>query len=391
MLRAQQAARASHDLLRSIVENVPIRVFWKDRESRYLGCNRLFAHDAGMSRPEDLLGKDDFQMAWREQAELYRADDKRVMDSGEPKIGYEEPQTTPQGLAIWLRSSKVPLRDPDGKVFGMLGIYDDITESKLAAEAMQYRGELLHGATTAAAALLTKGSLDEGLAAAIEAIGKAARVDRVVVLETKPGDSGPPAVALLKAWHSPRAPFIVDAENFARTAPPAADLAAWMQPLSQGRTVATRLGEATGGVRRLLEALGIKSILLVPVLIDGKIVGQVGFDERLQALGVNIAIDDFGSQYSSLDYLKIYRVNRLKIPRLMLGAARTDTSNAAMVRAIIGIARELNIEIVAQGIENEQELALLTSAPSTTRVQGFYYSEPVPASQAEALLKQRVI
>ena len=113
--------------------------------------------------------------------------------------------------------------------------------------------------------------------------------------------------------------------------------------------------------------------------------------EQLQELGVNIAIDDFGTQYSSLDYLKTLHVSRLKIPRMMMRAGTEDPGSAAMVRAIIGIARELNIEVVAQGIETEAEQALLTPAASTTKVQGFYYSEPVPLAQAETLLRQRWI
>ncbi|MGO8846158.1 MAG: putative bifunctional diguanylate cyclase/phosphodiesterase [Methylocella sp.] len=114
--------------------------------------------------------------------------------------------------------------------------------------------------------------------------------------------------------------------------------------------------------------------------------------ERLQQLGVMIAIDDFGTQYSSLDYLKHYRVSRLKIPRAMItAAAQQDQRNAAMVRAIIGLARELDIEVMAQGVENEAQRDLLTGAPSTTKVQGFYYSAPVPASGATQLLRQKLI
>ncbi len=105
--------------------------------------------------------------------------------------------------------------------------------------------------------------------------------------------------------------------------------------------------------------------------------------ERLQQLGVMIAIDDFGTQYSSLDYLKHYRVSRLKIPRAMItAAAQQDQRNAAMVRAIIGLARELDIEVMAQGVENEAQRDMLTAAPSTTKVQGFYYSAPVFAVHA---------
>ncbi|HQT26930.1 MAG TPA: PAS domain S-box protein, partial [Burkholderiales bacterium] len=128
--RAEEKLRASLDLLQAIIENVPIRVFWKDRSLRFLGCNKAFALDAGKESPEELIGKDDYQMNWKDQAEIYRSDDRSVMDSDTPKIGYEEPQTTPQGNSIWLRTSKVPLHDAHGNVFGLLGIYDDITDRK---------------------------------------------------------------------------------------------------------------------------------------------------------------------------------------------------------------------------------------------------------------------
>ena len=102
-----------------------------------MGCNTLFANDAGLGRPEQLLGQDDFAMGWRDQAELYRADDRRVMESGLPRLNIVEPQTTPAGGKIWLSTSKVPLFTPGGEIFGILGVYEDITERKLAEEAAQ--------------------------------------------------------------------------------------------------------------------------------------------------------------------------------------------------------------------------------------------------------------
>ncbi len=135
----EEALRASIGLLGSIIENAPIRVFWKDMNLRYLGCNTAFARDAGMEKPEDLVGRDDFQMAWHDQAELYQADDRRVMESGIAKLGYEEPQTAPDGKTVWLRTSKVPLHDAKGNAFGVLGIYEDITErKKIEDEREQY-------------------------------------------------------------------------------------------------------------------------------------------------------------------------------------------------------------------------------------------------------------
>jgi EAL domain-containing protein (putative c-di-GMP-specific phosphodiesterase class I) len=112
---------------------------------------------------------------------------------------------------------------------------------------------------------------------------------------------------------------------------------------------------------------------------------------RLQQLGVKIAVDDFGTQYSSLDYLQTYRVSRVKIPRLMIDTATQDPSASAMVRAIIGVARELDIEVIAQGVETEAQRDLLACSPSTTKVQGYYYSTPVPAFHATEMLRQRLI
>ncbi len=131
---AEEKLKESKNLLLSILDTIPVRVFWKDQNLNYLGCNKPFAKDSGLNDPKELVGKNDFQMGWHDQAELYRADDMAVIKSGSPKIGYEEPQTTPNGYIIWLRTSKIPLRSADGKIQGVLGTYEDITESKRAKD-----------------------------------------------------------------------------------------------------------------------------------------------------------------------------------------------------------------------------------------------------------------
>jgi PAS domain S-box-containing protein len=109
---------------------VPQRIFWKDTNCRYLGSNNLFAKDAGVTTSENLIGKDDYELNWFAQAALYQADDKAVMAKKESKLNYEEPQITPTGNMMWLRTSKIPLKNSEGKVIGVLGIYEDITELK---------------------------------------------------------------------------------------------------------------------------------------------------------------------------------------------------------------------------------------------------------------------
>ncbi|MDS4040618.1 MAG: PAS domain-containing protein, partial [Candidatus Competibacter sp.] len=135
--RVEEALRQSRNLLQTVLDTIPARVFWKDRHSRYLGCNRPFALDTGVDSPDEMVGRDDYQMGWWEQADLYRSDDKQVLESGKSKLDYEEPQATPDGRHIWLRTSKVPLRDADGVIFGILGTYQDITAHKQAEEAIR--------------------------------------------------------------------------------------------------------------------------------------------------------------------------------------------------------------------------------------------------------------
>ncbi|MBB5203421.1 hypothetical protein HNQ51_000714 [Inhella inkyongensis] len=133
----------SKALLRSVIDTAPVRVFWKSRELKYLGCNPAFAADAGKQMPADLIGLDDYAMDWSAQAERYRADDRLVMESGQPRLGYEEPQTKSDGCTVWLRTSKAPLKSSDGDVIGVLGVYEDITEWKrVQTELETYRHHL---------------------------------------------------------------------------------------------------------------------------------------------------------------------------------------------------------------------------------------------------------
>jgi len=134
--RAQAELAASLNLFRAVIDNAPLRIFWKDQDLRFLGCNPIFANDAGLNSEHDLIGKSDAEMIWREHADVYNADDLAVMNSGVTKLAFEEQQTTPDGKMIWLRTSKVPLHNRDHELVGVLGMYEDVTSTKLAASAL---------------------------------------------------------------------------------------------------------------------------------------------------------------------------------------------------------------------------------------------------------------
>ncbi len=109
---------------------------------------------------------------------------------------------------------------------------------------------------------------------------------------------------------------------------------------------------------------------------------------RLRHLGVKIAIDDFGTEYSSFDYVRAYRVNHLKIAQSFVNRSTSDPECAATIRAIVNFARDIGIGVIAQGVETEQQRDLLTSTDTMTQAQGFHFSKAVGADRAGQLLRQ---
>lgn len=136
--KIKEAALAeSRHLLETIIDTAPMRIFWKDRNLRYLGCNTIFAKDAGAQSVQEIIGSDDYQWGWKAEAERYRNDDRTVISTGIAKLAYEESQTTLEGGINWVRTSKVPLRNDHKEIIGILGIYQDITKQKRMYDSMR--------------------------------------------------------------------------------------------------------------------------------------------------------------------------------------------------------------------------------------------------------------
>ncbi|MBI5431005.1 MAG: EAL domain-containing protein [Nitrosomonadales bacterium] len=130
LLEAEQAVAASSRFLQLVMDTVPSGIFWKDRELRYLGGNAAVARAAGLGSSAELAGKSDDDLIWKEFADVYRADDRAVMDSGASKLNFDERVHFADGSSAWVRTSKVPLRNGEGKVVGILGVYNDVTLTK---------------------------------------------------------------------------------------------------------------------------------------------------------------------------------------------------------------------------------------------------------------------
>jgi len=107
----------------------------------------------------------------------------------------------------------------------------------------------------------------------------------------------------------------------------------------------------------------------------------------LKEIGVQFSLDDFGTGYSSLQYLKRLPLNQIKIDQSFVRNLATDSGDKAVVRAIIAMAQSLNLDVIAEGVETEEQRQLLLGK-GCTHYQGYLISKPVPIEQFEALLKQ---
>lgn len=142
---AEKNLKVQYNLLHTIVDTVPVRIFWKDQDGAYLGVNKLFLKDAQLNSVDEIIGKTDYAMPWGEtEAQLYRDDDLQVMKSGVAKMNFEETQTDDDGNQIVLLTSKVPLKGETQSVIGVLGTYTDITSQRNIEETLREQTKALN-------------------------------------------------------------------------------------------------------------------------------------------------------------------------------------------------------------------------------------------------------
>lgn len=115
-------------LLDHIVDSFQLRIFWKDKDSRFTACNQAFAEDAGFKSPAEVVGKTEFDMPWTSaEAKYHLQTDRTLMESGEPILSFEQGLTRTGQRKSWILTSKIPTRNSSGEVTGILVLYQDMS------------------------------------------------------------------------------------------------------------------------------------------------------------------------------------------------------------------------------------------------------------------------
>ena len=561
--RAEEELYRAHQMLQTILNTIPQRVFWKDRNCTYVGCNRAFATDAGLNNPAEIIGKSDFELAWSGTADRYRADDKRIMEQGSTKLNFDETQSRPDGSLLWLRTSKLPLWDREGKVIGVIGTYEDITERKVAEDRVEFLA-FYDALTELPNRALLQDRLSKALASArrrkdkvallfldldrfkdindslghsvgdlllqevAERLKKWAREqdtvarvggDEFVIVLTAVKDGADAAVAAERLMHAMSAGFVVqgrslsiscslgisvfpehgaDSETLIKNADaamycakenegrnfrfftddmnaqaverltlenglrlaldkkelflvyqPQVDIVSgkiigleallrWQHPTlglvppdkfiriaencglivpigewvlrtacSQVRkwqdegipavsiainvsAVQFRQEDFCELIRRVLHETGLAPQYLELELTEGLLLANadVTFSvlQELKAMGLTLAIDDFGTGYSNFNYLRQFRVSKLKIDRSFIRDVAVNPDDAAITTAIISMAKSLNLKVIAEGVEDEAQMSFLR-AHQCDEIQGYYFSKPLAVDKVADKLR----
>ena len=128
-----EALRDSREMLKTVIENLPHSIFWKNADLQYMGCNSNFAKEAGLESPSELVGKTLDQIEWKEsEARAFKEWDAAVIESGQ---SFQQLVEREAGK-VFVDIRKIPMTDENGQLIGILGIHEDVSEKELAARAM---------------------------------------------------------------------------------------------------------------------------------------------------------------------------------------------------------------------------------------------------------------
>jgi PAS domain S-box-containing protein len=147
--QAEAALIEERHLLHTLMDNLPDTIYFKDRESRFIRINKALVKGFGISVSDQAIGKTDADFFTSEHAQQAYADEQEIIRTGQPMLDKEEKETWPDGHVSWVSTTKMPLRDANGNIFGTFGVSRDITERKQAEQELRNAKEAAEAASRA--------------------------------------------------------------------------------------------------------------------------------------------------------------------------------------------------------------------------------------------------
>jgi diguanylate cyclase (GGDEF)-like protein/PAS domain S-box-containing protein len=237
------------------------------------GAERLFGYPA-----EDMIGKN-VRLIIPEDRRVEIDHNLQALAHGQSIDPFDTERLRKDGVRIPVSIAVSPNRDAAGTISGASFIARDISERKLAASALAYRERLLHAVTVGTGALIKGEALSPGMAEALQVVGEALHVDRVVLMRELPGEAATTTVPAFRyIWEAPGIEVSIDPTNFPLTETDSAAIAVWHAPLIANKPVMTDLATSEGPVHALLDKLHIRSNLVAPIFVNDRLWGSLGID-----------------------------------------------------------------------------------------------------------------
>jgi len=279
--QAERDIQNKEAFLRLILDTIPQHIFWKDTNLVYQGANRAFASGAGFENPHHLIGKTDWDLWEPDQASSYQENDYQVIHTHEPLLHAVRQKQLADGSVIWQTVDKVPIHDTEGEVIGVLGTYEDITEQRRTEEALAKRQQYLSVLVSLQSQLLATENLDEFYPTALALLGQVSAASRVYIFENHWNDEGQRCMSQTQEWCAPGIASQRDNLNLQNL--PYAVLPRLEQILVAGQVYSELVVELPAGEREILQAQGILSVLILPLLVNDEFFGLIGFDNCVEA------------------------------------------------------------------------------------------------------------
>ncbi len=275
---AERALVNEQNLVKTLMDNSPDAIYFKDLQSRFIKVNIAKGSRHGL-KPEELIGKSDFDFYSREDAQKAYDNEQRIIATGSSIIDVEEKLLLVNGSEKYIISSKMPLRDSHGKIIGTYGISRDITKRKNQEILLEKQDSLLKAIANATIVAISESNIGNSTEKALKILGEAAEVNRVYIYRNVTGSElQEPGTQIVFEW---------DADNVEKQIEQLRDKTipyarfssiALYDRLKTGEVVSFDIEDMTPDQRKIFFDQNLKSILIAPIFLANNFWGFIGFD-----------------------------------------------------------------------------------------------------------------